>query len=160
VHQTDIWGHDRIVMCEIFIGEIEAKKLNSSLIPYYQCTHVLFRIILTNGTVPSNVMDGEAYLHFPSFFGFIPGIYNLRHHSLSITAKRFIDEIKARNTLQKPETEIILYIMTKRINKGLGTAYWNQRLQRSFAESLKQCLRFQIKSYIVIMFDFRVKRFN
>jgi hypothetical protein len=51
-------------MCDIFIGEIRERELEVSHLPHGLCTHLLFRIILKNDTVPNSVEYGKEYPFF------------------------------------------------------------------------------------------------
>jgi hypothetical protein len=60
INPTDIWEHNKVVMCEVFIGEI--RELSTAHLPLNLCTHVLFRVKLKNGAITNNVVNGKAYL--------------------------------------------------------------------------------------------------
>jgi hypothetical protein len=49
-------------MCDILVREIQANEHEASDLPHNLCTHVLFRIVLEDGKVPTNLTDGKVYL--------------------------------------------------------------------------------------------------
>jgi hypothetical protein len=53
-------------MCDVFVEDIEKRKLEASHLPHSLCTHVLFRIELKNAVVPHNINDGKV--HYLIFF--------------------------------------------------------------------------------------------
>jgi hypothetical protein len=147
VYKTDIWGHDRVVMCDIFIRDIKKKELKASNLPHNLCTHVLFRTTLKNGKVPDNVKNGKGFICFSFIVCIHPEITcSLLNHKLLITAKPFIDEIMERDIHQKLETEVILNIEAENDERRFGNVYWNQSLQEKLIRSLIKTLRFFIKS--------------
>jgi hypothetical protein len=50
-------------MCDILVREIQVSELEVSDLPHNLCTHVLFRIVLEDGKIPSNVNDGKVTLY-------------------------------------------------------------------------------------------------